>query len=239
MLLEPGLGFAAYQSLIVAFFYLALEPVVRKRWPWRLVSWNRLLSGRLRDPLVARDILIGLAAGTVFIIALVHEVAGPAWDPELIMPLTNGEFEFDPTRCIVNPLTTGVLAGFAYFFLCFLCHWVCRNPRLGFAVMVLLLLILILSSRESIEKPVAVTIAVLVGAVGLQLVALRFGLLAFLSSMLPIGWLYLSGWTLDVRAWYATGPNLGIAVLLANDVDRGLLRAGGQCWKGNLEQCLI
>lgn len=228
MLLEPGLGFAAYQSLMVAFFYLALEPVVRKRWPWRLVGWNRLLAGRVRDPLVARDILIGLAAGTAFVIAFLHEIAGPAWSPELKRPLTNGEFEFDPTRCIINPLTTGVLAGFAYFFLLFLCHWVCRKPQLGFAVAALFVLILVHSGRESIEKPVAVTIAILVGAVGLQLVALRFGLLAFLSAMLPVGWLHLSGWTLDVRAWYATGPTLGIVVLLALTLFAAHFATGGR-----------
>ncbi len=41
-------------------FYMALEPLVRRSWPHSLVSWSRLLSGRLRDPLVGRDILIGI-----------------------------------------------------------------------------------------------------------------------------------------------------------------------------------
>ena len=47
-----------------------------------------------------------------------------------------------------------------------------------------------------------------------QVIALRFGLLAFVVSLLPWGWLLLSGWSLDVRAWYATGPNLAAAVML-------------------------
>ena len=43
--------------------YLALEPFVRRRWPEAMISWTRLLGGRFADPLVARDILIGCAAG--------------------------------------------------------------------------------------------------------------------------------------------------------------------------------
>ena len=39
--------------------YIALEPFVRRRWPRRIISWNRLLAGDFRDPLVGRDILLG------------------------------------------------------------------------------------------------------------------------------------------------------------------------------------
>ena len=42
--------------------YIALEPFLRRRWPHRIISWNRLLRGNLRDPLVGRDILIGALA---------------------------------------------------------------------------------------------------------------------------------------------------------------------------------
>jgi len=42
-------------------FYIALEPYVRRLWPESLVSWSRLLMGRFRDPLVGRDLLMGMA----------------------------------------------------------------------------------------------------------------------------------------------------------------------------------
>jgi len=42
--------------------YVALEPYARRLWPELLVSWNRLLRGRFRDPRVGRDVLIGGAA---------------------------------------------------------------------------------------------------------------------------------------------------------------------------------
>jgi predicted Ser/Thr protein kinase len=48
--------------------YLALEPWVRKRWPQTIISWSRLLSGQLRDPLVGRDILFGIMLGVTWIL---------------------------------------------------------------------------------------------------------------------------------------------------------------------------
>jgi hypothetical protein len=43
--------------------YLAAEPFVRRAWPHSLISWSRLVSGRYQDPLVGRDLLIGIAVG--------------------------------------------------------------------------------------------------------------------------------------------------------------------------------
>ena len=43
--------------------YIGLEPHVRRRWPELLISWTRLTAGSLRDPMVGRDVLIGVAAG--------------------------------------------------------------------------------------------------------------------------------------------------------------------------------
>jgi hypothetical protein len=54
---------AIFWAAVYFFLYLALEPYVRKRWPERLVGWSRLLAGSVRDPLVGRDMLIGIAAG--------------------------------------------------------------------------------------------------------------------------------------------------------------------------------
>src|SRR5713226_7810476 len=40
-----------------------LEPYVRQRWPHAIISWSRLLAGRLRDAKVGGDILVGIASG--------------------------------------------------------------------------------------------------------------------------------------------------------------------------------
>jgi hypothetical protein len=58
------LPWAAYRFGIAYVVYLALEPYARKLWPRMLTSWVRLFDGRFRDPLVGRDVLIGLSLAT-------------------------------------------------------------------------------------------------------------------------------------------------------------------------------
>ena len=58
-------GFATFLGVTVWVLYLAIEPYVRRFWPNGLLGWTRLLSGRLRDPRVGRDVLIGLAFAVV------------------------------------------------------------------------------------------------------------------------------------------------------------------------------
>jgi serine/threonine-protein kinase len=61
-------------AMLAWLLYLALEPYVRRFWPEAMVSWNRLLAGRIRDPLVGRDVLVGFtflgASNLVFSLAL-------------------------------------------------------------------------------------------------------------------------------------------------------------------------
>jgi hypothetical protein len=59
------LSVALYVAVTVWLFYVALEPYVRRFWPQLLIGWTRALSGHLRDPLVGRDVLIGVAAGMI------------------------------------------------------------------------------------------------------------------------------------------------------------------------------
>ena len=65
VLFARGAGIAVLVAALLWLFYLALEPYVRRLRPWTLVSWARLLEGGARDAVVGRDVLIGLAGGTV------------------------------------------------------------------------------------------------------------------------------------------------------------------------------
>jgi hypothetical protein len=59
------LGVGLYTAAFVWLMYLAVEPYIRRRWPRILVAWSRAIAGRWRDPLVGRDVLLGLIAGTL------------------------------------------------------------------------------------------------------------------------------------------------------------------------------
>src|SRR5580658_3141432 len=56
---------AVAAAVFVWLSYMALEPYVRRRWPDVLISWTRMLSGKVWDPLVGRDALAGALMGTL------------------------------------------------------------------------------------------------------------------------------------------------------------------------------
>src|SRR5437016_7253829 len=60
-----ALAWAFLISTFARQLYFGLEPFVRRRDPHTLISWARLISGKIRDPLVGRDILIGTAYGVL------------------------------------------------------------------------------------------------------------------------------------------------------------------------------
>ena len=61
---QRALGDSLRQAVMIGLCYLSLEPALRRYRPERIISWTRLLSGRLRDPLVGRDILLGSLLGS-------------------------------------------------------------------------------------------------------------------------------------------------------------------------------
>ncbi len=73
-----SLGDSLPAGLLVGVMYLALEPYFRRRYPELLVSWTRLLSGKVRDPLVGRDHLWGVLAGLFVCLVFSVENVPPA-----------------------------------------------------------------------------------------------------------------------------------------------------------------
>ena len=77
--IRGGLAFFLFDAGFVWVSYIAAEPTMRRHWPDQLISWNRILAGRFRDPLVGRDVLIGsiLGAALAAVMFLLH--AQPGW----------------------------------------------------------------------------------------------------------------------------------------------------------------
>ncbi len=67
-LMVIAISTALFLSGAMWIFYMAIEPWVRRQWPKSIISWSRLLAGSWRDPVVGRDILIGVALGVVWIL---------------------------------------------------------------------------------------------------------------------------------------------------------------------------
>jgi serine/threonine-protein kinase len=67
---QLALGTALFMAAVSWLLYLGLEPFVRKLWPQTIISWTRLVSGKIRDPLVGRDVLFGVILGLVWVFIL-------------------------------------------------------------------------------------------------------------------------------------------------------------------------
>ncbi|MCB1025490.1 MAG: serine/threonine protein kinase, partial [Acidobacteria bacterium] len=58
-IIYEAVSYSALRSIFVGLLYIALEPFIRRSWSEMLISWNRIMAGDFRDPMVGRDILVG------------------------------------------------------------------------------------------------------------------------------------------------------------------------------------
>jgi protein kinase-like protein len=215
-MLSAGLGGALYGAAFVWLSYVALEPYVRRRWPDLLISWNRLLTGRLRDPLVGRDVLVGALLGATNAMLLHISNGLPAWiDAPGMTPVPPSELMMRGTREAASFFfarqSDAVFAAIGMMFLFFLASSVFRRKWLGAVPLGLLFLMLHLSGENLvIELPFAVLMAAL-----LVFVVLRFGLLAVAAGGLVASLMTVSPLTLDFSRWYAGRSLLALTVVVA------------------------
>ena len=221
---EEALNFiAGVQNILFwTFFfwvvYLAFEPFVRRRWPGRIVSWNRLLAGGFRDPLVGRDILIGAAFGlgvivcNLYLANLVPQLLGsPPSIPWFDFPATQllGLRSF--VRGITQQTFGALLQSFILLFFLLLMYIILRRERLA-AVVVWLIMTVALSLTH--ETPYALPFTAL-AALLVILVLYRYGLLALISAIFFLHLIIFFPVTSDFSAWYAADYVLALIISLA------------------------
>ena len=134
----------AYSAFISWIFYIALEPHVRRVWSETLIGWSRLLTGRFRDPLVGRDILIGTLAGILLTWMVQLDSVAPAWfglPPPIpavasVQQLLGGRHALGE---MVMWLRSAVGLGLGLLFSLFLFHLLLRRREIAAAAMILFL----------------------------------------------------------------------------------------------------
>ncbi|HEY8132038.1 MAG TPA: serine/threonine-protein kinase [Thermoanaerobaculia bacterium] len=72
--LATGLAWSLFYAAEVWLGYLAVEPYIRRWRPRTIIGWKRLLDGRLTDPIVGSDLLIGAGFGVGMV--LLEELRG-------------------------------------------------------------------------------------------------------------------------------------------------------------------
>ncbi len=230
-LLSFGLGFAGYNALILALSYFALEPYVRRRWPWRLVSWQRLLKGRLRDPLVGRDVLVGCAAATV-VLLLVHLVdLGPPWwgnPPKPSVYLDHGVSFRHPLMPVLLGLNGSSRSGLEWFFALFLLYLLVRREWLSAGIVLALAVVLHIFGRPVSVSPVWVAFVGTTIVGFLTWIALRYGLLTLVVAMFSYFTIYSAPVTADLSTWYVWHTVTPVVVVTGLAVYGFVISLGGR-----------
>jgi serine/threonine-protein kinase len=229
-----AIALALLNASITWLAYMALEPLVRRRWPASLVGWTRLLGGRWRDPLVGRDVLIGLVSGVAFSLLLRLTALGSTWfglppnTPAMVNtePLGGGlPVLVSSLLAAVNAIISTVLV--VILLIALIRSWV-RWPVVAFAISTLLFASMISAEVISGEMPAfEVTIALGIAAV-LAGVAWRFGLLALASTLLVNQVVYHAPIVADLSRWYSPLTMVGVAVLAGVAVMAFVVARGGQ-----------
>jgi serine/threonine-protein kinase len=209
-LLIMGIAGAMFTAGMAWLLYVAFEPFVRRRWPHTIITWNRLLAGRVRDGLFGRDLLIGTTAGVglgvlFFVQLAVARLVGP-WAPEPVTPnfdaLLGARFVAYSFVALLHSSIVGSLQVFSMIFVLVV------TLRRGWAAALVLLGLTILQSLTGGTDPwLTMIIRVSITAV-MVFVLLRYGLVTFAVANIVLSTLG-GGFPLsvDVGRWYA-GPSL-------------------------------
>jgi hypothetical protein len=194
----------------------ALEPDLRRRSPHMLIAWSRVLAGRFTDPLVGRDVLIGILAGAGMQFLTQLGYLSPAWlgqAPDVTMPFDGGPVT--GLRHLFSILlrvpVLAVLLSTALVLLVFLLTLVLRRRWL---VAVVFCSLLAASEVASDGLNISLVFSLLYIVV-LMFVMMRVGLLSFIVSILTYILLDHVPMTFDPGVWYSGFSWIVLAVLSA------------------------
>jgi hypothetical protein len=208
MTVEAPLGHSLVHGVVMFLAYLAIEPYIRRLWPAVLVSWARFVSGRVRDPIVGRDILVGSAMGLFMILSdqLYHHLARRLGltDEAAVLPFRTLGVMIGPRSMLaalsVN-LAVGILRATTFFTLLVVSRFILRNNRAAATALTILFALMFVQYGAKTTW-LEVGVSVLTSAVVVVL-ALRFGFLASIVA-LSTGFMFSDfPWTTDLATWFA------------------------------------
>jgi hypothetical protein len=208
------IGDSLLNAVLVWFMYVALEPYLRRLWPRVLVSWARLSTGRNRDPIIGRDILVGFvfaaAASALMMVARRFGPSSPSYEPDVLYPLSGPGF--------VVALVLGVAAQTILVLMAFLT--IVLALRLAFRrndLAVIGATLLSALAAFFLLIPSYGTLGAAVRAVAwgfcLGFLSMRFGLLAAMVGVFVVQVMDMIPWTTDLSAWYSGRMWLMLALL--------------------------
>jgi serine/threonine-protein kinase len=217
---------ATFWALITAVFYVALEPLVRRRWPQILIAWTRLIAGRFSDSMVGRDVLMGAAAAVIA--ALVWHSTYTVTQTTLVGSM-NG---IGPARWVVflvgRTVCEALLRGFGMILLLLLMRALVRNDLLA---SLMTMLLIAASALGDAPGPLGMRVFYAVAASFAAIVlARRCGMLAVMAYAFFLVIQQRMPFTLDPDAWYFGRSGVVLALLLLVVVHAFRVSMGARRW---------
>ena len=216
-LLSRGAGIVVLLAALLWMFYLALEPYVRRLRPWTLISWTRLLGGGYRDPVVGRDVLLGMLWGAGLVIVIVLARRAPGWLGQGASVPAVGFLEALLGRSallgiLVSLPVDATLLGLGALLLFVILRWLTRRDGLA-AVLIVAVLCLnqIGQSEESPWLMLPLGLVIFTTYLGLLL---RFGVLSAIAGVYTANVLLLLPESVEVDRWTASATTVVVPFLL-------------------------
>lgn len=216
-----GVAVSIIPAAIAWMLYMAIEPIVRRRDPQLLVSWTRLLSGKWRDPLVGRHILLSCSVACAIVVCMtLYSLVGPMRGGPVSMLMFPSELTFagvpGTIAYLLNSLVQATINGLLVLFFYIGVGALVRVRAV--AIGLLFLFVTALLTSDGGNDPVTSwDLLLLLTAIsaGITFFLIRFGLLAIIG--MHFMFLSLRGvpMTTDLGAWYAVGTLGSLAFLAA------------------------
>jgi eukaryotic-like serine/threonine-protein kinase len=240
--LSKGPPIVFFVPAAVWLLYLALEPHFRRIWPGIMIGWSRLLAGKVLDPLVGRDVLVGVLVGIGDSLTLAFHGELRRWagaPPPFPVGANNDPFvgaaassdlllggRFALSRIIGSVVTIPVpVWTLLMFLLLFVLFLILRRRWLAMTAMILCLTVfyavthsgwLLAYAPGDLFPPSATDIALFAAIQSaIVVIAVRYGLLTMLVAAFVSIWLTPLPITIDSAAPYASSSRLVIAAVIA------------------------
>jgi serine/threonine-protein kinase len=205
---------ALFISGVTWMMYLALEPWVRRHWPKTIISWSRLLSGEVRDPVVGRDILFGVILGVVWI--LIFQIR---YIPMMRMGASPGLYSTDALMggrqalgAWLQQWPQSIQTTLVFFMVLFGLKVLLRKEWIAGIAMVAIFAIprALSSTYMSVEIPAQI----LVYAIAV-LIVLRFGFVPLVCAIFTINLMANVPFSADFSVWYMPTSILALLSVVA------------------------
>jgi hypothetical protein len=212
---------------ITCTVYLALDPYVRRHWPHAIISWSRAIAGKLRDPLVGRDLLYGVLLGLIW--AIFFELTYLAQVREGGPPNFGSTVFLMGTRRVIGAwfwhLANSLQATLAFFFVMFILRALLRKPWLAALAFVILWTGIKLQDNPHWIRntPGCVVVYSVVAYM-----ILRFGFITLATGIFVVDVLLTIPITTSPASWYMSGSLFAIAGVIAITLWGGFTALGKQ-----------